>query len=89
MPNDRYQRQILGDAPVTFNDLEFNPLLVRDYPDYARAKQAMELMQSSLSPQLARLSWCECLWALDRECEKQTGKIGDFLVSTMIVMARS
>ena len=89
MPNDKYQLQILGDAPVIYEGLEFHPLLVRDYHHYARAKQAMELMQSSLSPQYARYAWCECLWELDRECEKQTGKQGDFLVSVMIVLARA
>jgi hypothetical protein len=82
-------QKTLGDAPVIYEGLEFHPLLVGDYNHYARAKQAMELMQSSLHPKLARLSWCQCLWALDKECEKQTGKIGDFLVSVMIVLARA
>ena len=89
MPNDKYQHQTFLDAPVIFENLEFHPLLVRDYNHYARAKQAMELMLSSLHPRLARLAWCECLWELDKECEKQTGKIGDFLVSVMIVMSRA
>ena len=89
MPNDKYRLQTFDDAPVIFNGLEFYPLLVRDYHHYARARQAMELMQSSLSPRFARYSWCECLWELDKDCEKQTGKIGEYLVSLMIVLARA
>ena len=89
MPNDKYQHQVFMDAPVIYENLEFHPLLVRDYNHYARAKQAMELMLGSLSPKLARLSWCECLWELDKECEKQTGTLGDFLTSVMIVLARA
>lgn len=89
MARNKYQIQTVEDAPVVFNGLEFHPLLVRDYPHYLRAKSAMELMQSSLSPQMARLSWCECLWALDKECEKQTGTLGDFFVSVLIVLARA
>lgn len=89
MPKDKYQREIFDDAPVVFERLTFYPLLVRDYPTYARARQAMELMQSSLHPKFARLAWSECLWELDLECEKQTGTIGDFLVSVMIVMAKA
>lgn len=87
--NNKYQHQTLDDAPVIFEGLEFHPLLVRDYNHYVRAKRAIELMQSSLHPKLARLSWCECLWELDKECEKQTGQYGDFLVSVMIVLARA
>lgn len=87
--DNKYQQQLFGDTPVVFNGLEFHPMLVRDYTIYARAKQAMELMQSSLHPKYARLSWCECLWELDLECEKQTGKIGDFLISVMMCVARA
>lgn len=86
---NKYQLQAAGDAPVIFNDLEFHPMLVRDYTIYARAKRAMELMQSSLHPKYARYSWCECLWELDKECEKQTGQYGDFLVSVMLAVARA
>lgn len=87
--NNKYQQPFQEDAPVIFEGLEFYPLLVRDYPYYARAKQAMELMQSSLHPRLARLSWCSCLWALDSECEKQTGTTGDFLVSILVILSRA
>lgn len=89
MANNKYQTQAKGDAPVIYDGLEFHPLLVRDYHYYALAKRAFELMLSSLTPKLARLPWCACLWALDQECEKQTGKVGDFMVSVMIVLARS
>lgn len=86
---NKYQLQAAGDAPVIFNDLEFHPLLVREYTIYARAKRAMELMQSSLHPKYAKFTWCECLWELDKECEKQTGQYGDFLVSVMLAVARA
>lgn len=86
---DRYQQTAIEDAPVIFKEMEFYPLLVRDYSLYARAKPAFELMLGSLSPKLARMSWCACLWALDKECEQQTGKIGEFLVDVMCVMARA
>lgn len=80
---------LLGDAPVIYENLEFHPLLVRDYHHYARAKNAFELMLGSLSPKLARLPWCACLWTLDQECEKQTGKIGEYLISVLIVLAKA
>lgn len=86
--NNNYQL-LTSDAPVIYEGLEFQPLLVRDYHHYARAKQAMELMLGSLPPKLARLSWCQCLWELDRQCEKQTGKVGEYLVSVMILLARA
>lgn len=84
-----YQHLAQGDAPVIYEGLEFHPLLVRDYQVYARAKQAFELMLSSLSPKLARLPWCACLWAIDQECEKQTGTVGEYLVSVLYVLAKS
>ena len=84
-----YQHLSQGDAPVTFEGLEFHPLLVRDYGIYARAKQAFELMLGSLSPKLARLPWAACLWAIDQECEKQTGNVGEYLVSALYVLAKA
>lgn len=86
---DKDQHQAEENAPVIFNGLEFYPLLVRDYPLYLRAKQSFELMLSSLTPRLARLPWCACLWELDRECEKQTGKTGEYLVGVLCVMAKA
>lgn len=78
------------DAPVIYEGLEFHPLLVRDYGLYAKARMAFELMLGSLSsPKLARLPWCACLWELDKQCEKQTGKVGEYLISVMIVMAKA
>ena len=88
MAVDKYQ-VLSPDAPVIYEGLSFYPLMVRDYNHYARAKQAMELMLGSLPPKLARLPWCQCLWELDKQCESQTGKTGDFLVSLMIVLSRA
>ena len=85
---DRYRQQIQENIPVVYEDLEFHPLTVRDYPLYETARPAFELMLSSLKdPRLARLPWCGCLWALDKECEQQTGKPGMFLAWVLCVMA--
>lgn len=85
---DKYQQQIQKNAPVIYEGLEFHPLLVRDYSLFATARPAFELMLSSLTdPRMARLPWCACLWALDRECEKQTGKLGEFLAEVLWVMS--
>lgn len=85
---DRYRQQIRENVPVVYEDLKFYPLTVRDYGLYMTAKPAFELMLSSLKdPKLARLSWCACLWALDRECEQQTGKLGMFLTQVLYVLA--
>lgn len=85
---DKYQRQLQENAPVVYEGLTFYPLLVRDYPLYVRARKSFELMLGSLrDPKLARLPWCACLWALDKECEKQEGKLGEYLVDALCVMA--
>ena len=87
---DRYQRQIRMNVPVVYEGLAFQPLLVRDYALYLNAKPAFELMLSSLQdPKLARLPWCACLWELDKLCEKQTGKTGEFLTQVLLVLAFS
>lgn len=85
---DRYRQQIRENVPVVYNGLEFHPLTVRDYGAYSAGKQPYELMLSSLkNPRFARLSWCACLWELDKECEKQTGELGDFLMTALYIMA--
>lgn len=89
MAYDSSASPLLGDSPVVYENLEFHPLKVKDYHHYARAKNAFELMLGSLSPRLARLPWCACLWALDKECEQQTGQLGEYLVSVMIVLAKA
>lgn len=84
---DKYRQQIRENVPVVYNDLEFYPLAVRDWAAYTAGKQSYELMLSSLKdPKLARLSWCACLWGLDRECEKQTGEVGTLLANALYVM---
>lgn len=85
---DKYRQQIQENVPVVYEDLTLYPLTVRDYGLYMTAKPAFELMLSSLKdPKLARLSWCACLWALDKECEQQTGKLGMFLTQALYVLA--
>jgi len=85
---DKYRQQIRENVPVVYNGLEFHPLSVRNYAAYSAGKQPYELMLSSLKdPKLARLSWCACLWGLDKECEKQTGELGEFLMTALYVMA--
>lgn len=85
---DKYRQQIQSNAPVVYEGLEFHPLTVRDYPLYSSTKPAFELMLSSLAdPKLARLSWCACLWELDKRCEQPTGTPGIFLTGVMYVLA--
>ena len=85
---DRYRQQIRENVPVVYNGLEFHPLSVRNYAAYTAGRQPFELMLSSLKdPKLARLSWCACLWGLDRKCEEETGELGDFLMTALYVMA--
>ncbi len=84
---DKYTRQVRHNAPVDYAGLTFYPLTVDKYELYAKAKQAFELMQSSLKvPKLARLPWCACLWALDEQCLEQTGKPGCFLTDVLCVL---
>lgn len=85
---DRYQQEIRENAPVIYEGLTFHPLLVRDYDVFTAGKRSYELMLSSLrNPKIARYPWCACLWELDKDAEKQTGKPGSFLGICLYVMA--
>lgn len=85
---DKFRSRIVQNVPVVYEGLELHPLMVRDYSLYTNAKPAFELMLSSLQdPKLARLSWCACLWELDKLCEQQTGTPGLFLTQVLMVLA--
>ena len=83
---DEYKGLVRRNKPIVYNGLTFNPLKVEQIALYQSAKPSFELMQSSLPPQLAMLSWCECLDALDRQSHEE-GKNTIFLATAMIVIA--
>lgn len=81
---DKYSDLIRENQPISYLGLEFWPLAVRDYGLYLMAKPAFELLQSSLSPKLARMSWAACLKALDDKSEGE-----GWLRSVLCVIARA
>lgn len=83
---DKYKPLVRRNEPIVFNGLTFNPLTVEQIALYQSAKQSFELMQSSLPPQLATLSWCECLDALDHQGEGE-GLNTVFLTVVLLVIA--
>lgn len=83
---DQYREQLQENRPITYKDLELHPLTVRHFALYQSAKPAFELMQGTLPPALARLSWFNCLAELDRKA-KEEGKNADFLGSVLRVLA--
>ena len=83
---DEYKSLVRRNKPIVYNGLTFNPLTVEQIALYQSAKPSFELMQSSLPPNLATLSWCECLDALDRQ-GKEEGKETVFLTVVLIVIA--
>ena len=82
---DKYAEAIRENRPVEYAGLEFWPLTVRDYALYHNARIAFELMQSSLPPKLARLSWCACLYELDKTAQEQN-IAGNFFYLAMAVL---
>lgn len=64
--SERYQNEIRENEKIEYAGLTLYPLTVRDYALYSSAKPSIELMQSSLPPQFARLSWCVCLDEMDK-----------------------
>lgn len=84
---DKYIKEVRENKPIRYEGLEFYPLTVKDYALFRGAKPAMEIMQSSLPPDLARLSWCVCLDELDKRAKEETGKEAGFLASIMLLMA--
>lgn len=83
---DEYKPLVRRNKPIVFDGLSFSPLKVEQIALYQAAKPSFELMQSSLPPKLATLSWCECLDALDRQ-GKEEGKETVFLTVVLIAIA--
>lgn len=83
---DGYKSLVRRNKPIVYNGLTFNPLTVEQIALYQSAKPSFELMQSSLPPQLASLSWCECLDALDKQGHEE-GKTTIFLTAVLVVIA--
>ena len=83
---DEYKGLVRRNKPIVYNGLSFSPLKVEQIALYQSAKPSFELMQSSLPPQLATLSWCECLDALDKQGSEE-GKNTIFLATVLVVIA--
>ena len=83
---DEYKPFVRRNEPIVFNGLSFSPLKVEQIALYQAAKPSFELMQSSLPPKLATLSWCECLEALDMQ-GKEKGKETVFLTIVLVTIA--
>ena len=82
---DKYKSSVRENKPIVYNGLAFKPLTVRQFALYQAAKQSYELMQSSLPPKLAVLSWCNCLDTMDRIAQED-GKKTAFLQLALIVL---
>lgn len=80
----KYTEAVRQNKEIEFNGLVFWPLRMGDYSAYRTAAAAFELMQSSLPPKLARLSWCNCLDEMDK-----IGNSAAFLPAVLIVLARA
>ena len=85
---DYYRLQASEDNGIEYGNLVFKPLKVRQFALYQAAKPSFEIMQTSLSPKYAVLSWCNCLDALDRDSQKE-GKQTAFLQWALSVLAVS
>lgn len=83
---DKYISNVRENKPIVYNGLAFKPLKVKQIVLYQAAKQSFELMQSSLPPKMAVLSWCNCLDAMDRTA-KEEGKTTAFLTLALTVVA--
>ena len=83
---DEYKTLARRNKPIVYKGLTFNPMTVEQIALYQSAKPSFELMQSSLPPKLATLSWCECLDALDTK-GREEGKNAVFLTVVLVVIA--
>lgn len=81
---NKYANEVRENKEIEFNGLTFYPLTVRDFSLYRSAAAAFELMQASLPPKLARLSWCQCLDEMDK-----LGKGSAFLDPVLNVLAKA
>ena len=71
---DEYKSLARENKPIEFKGLTFKPLTVRQFDLYQAAKPSFELLQSSLPPKFAVLSWCNCLDELDKQSEAEGTK---------------
>ena len=85
---DKYKESVRKNKPIVYNGLEFKPLTVEHLGVYQAAKPSFELMQSSLPPKLAVLSWCNCLDAMDKQAA-EAGMTTYFLPLALMVVAFS
>lgn len=83
---DEYKNLARRNKPIVYKGLTFNPMTVEQIALYQSAKPSFELMQSSLPPKMAALSWCECLDALDRQGAEEGVKTV-FLTVVLVVIA--
>lgn len=81
---EKYAIQLQENKAIEFSGLNFYPLTMREYMVYRMAATAIELLQSSLPPKLARMSWIHCLDEMDKLGEKSV-----FLTSVMLVIAKA
>lgn len=85
---EKYAKNVRENEPIEYCGLLFYPLMVEDYSLYSAAKPSFELMQASLPPAFARLSWFGCLDELDKLATEK-GEHSHFLELTLLVIARS
>ena len=85
---DYYRLLSSDNQPIEYGGLTFHPLTVRQIALYQAAKPSFEIMQSSLPPRFAKLSWCNCLDELDREGLAE-GKQTSYLQLALTVIARA
>lgn len=83
----KYEQAIRENREIEFNGLLLYPLRVRDYGLFYAAKPAFELVQASLSPALARLSWFPCLGELDRRSAEEFGAPAGLMNHVLLVLA--
>lgn len=86
-PEIQYLREFRRNAPIEYNGLTLYPLTVDQYETFLSAKPAIELMQGSLPPALARLGWLECLWELDKQSIQTNGKAAGFMRQLILLLA--
>ena len=84
---DKYRQEIIEGKPIKWNGLVFHPLKVRQFALYQAARDSFELMQKSLPPKLARMSWFPGLYALDKWFLEQTGTVKGYFITAVRVIA--
>ena len=85
---DRYKEEIRENKPIEYSGVTLYPLRVRDFALYQNAKPAMELLLSSLTPTLARLSWFACLQQMDADAI-EAGTPTNFTGSVLRLLAQA